>query len=130
MNAFGMIETAGLTAGITAADAAVKSANVKLIGYELARGDGYSTIKIEGDVGAVKAAVSAASAAADKVGRVVSCHVIPRPAKGTETLAYSEDTFGYGKNPKPAVTPPSWAVAKKPVHPRRLPLRRHPRHLR
>ena len=56
----GLIETEGLAAGIEAADAAVKSANVELIGYELTKGGGWTTVKIQGDVGAVKAAVDAA----------------------------------------------------------------------
>ena len=60
----GLIETQGLAGGITAADAAVKSANVELIGYELTKGGGWTTVKIQGDVGAVKAAVDAAKIAA------------------------------------------------------------------
>ena len=62
--ALGMIEAVGLPVAITAADAAVKSANVKLVGYELAKGSGMILIKVVGDVGAVKAAVEAGSAAA------------------------------------------------------------------
>ena len=76
----GLIETQGLLGGVTAADAAVKSANVELIGYELTKGGGWTTVKIQGDVGAVKAAVDAAKIAAGKVCRVVSTRVIPRPA--------------------------------------------------
>lgn len=90
----GLIETEGLAAGIEAADAAVKSANVKLIGYELTRGGGWTTIKVEGDVGAVKAAVDAARIAAAKVNRVVSTRVIPRPAEGLDALVHSPDTVG------------------------------------
>ena len=75
----GLIETQGLAGGIEAADAAVKSANVELIGYELTRGGGWTTVKIQGDVGAVKAAVDAARIAAMRIGEVVSAHVIPRP---------------------------------------------------
>ncbi len=82
----GLIETQGLAGGIEAADAAVKSANVELIGYELTRGGGWTTVKIQGDVGAVKAAVDAARIAAGKVTRVVSTRVIPRPADGLERL--------------------------------------------
>lgn len=99
----GLIETIGLAAGIEAADAAVKSANVELIGYELTRGDGMATIKVEGDVGAVKAAVSAAEAAARKVGGVFSSRVIARPAQGLESLVRNADTVGIkpatGKGP-------------------------------
>jgi microcompartment protein CcmL/EutN len=90
----GLIETIGLTAAIEAADVAVKTANVRLVGYELTRGAGMTTVKIEGDVGAVKAAVSAAEAAAAKVGKVVGAHVIPRPACGLETMIRNGETVG------------------------------------
>lgn len=78
----GLIETLGLAAGITAADAAVKSANVTLIGYEYSKGDGMCTVKVEGDVGAVKAAVAAGSKAAEAICGVKSVDVIARPANG------------------------------------------------
>ena len=65
--AIGFIETFGLTAAITAADAACKSANVKLLGYEYAKGDGMCTVKVEGDVGACKAAIAAGKRAAEMV---------------------------------------------------------------
>ena len=65
--AIGFIETFGLTAAITAADAAVKTANVKLLGYEYAKGDGMCTVKVEGDVGACKAAIAAGKRAAEMV---------------------------------------------------------------
>lgn len=77
--ALGLIETVGLVAAIEAADAGVKAANVKLIGYELAKGGGLTTVKFTGDVGAVKAAVEAGKAAAERVGKVYAVHVIPRP---------------------------------------------------
>jgi microcompartment protein CcmL/EutN len=77
-DALGMIETKGLVGAIEAADAMVKAANVRLVGYEKI-GSGLVTVMIRGDVGAVKAAVDAGTAAADKVGEVVSSHVIPRP---------------------------------------------------
>ena len=82
----GLIETQGLAGGITAADAAVKSANVELIGYELTKGGGWTVVKIQGDVGAVKASVDAGSVAAEKVGEVVSVHVIPRPHTDVEKI--------------------------------------------
>ena len=90
----GLIETQGLAAGIEAADAAVKSANVRLIGYELTKGGGWTTIKVEGDVGAVKAAVDAARMAAAKVNQVVSTRVIPRPSAGLDLLVHNPDTVG------------------------------------
>lgn len=77
-NALGLVETKGLVGAIEAADAMVKSANVQLIGYEKI-GSGLITVMVRGDVGAVKAAVDAGSAAASVVGEVKSSHVIPRP---------------------------------------------------
>jgi microcompartment protein CcmL/EutN len=115
----GFIETAGLAAAITAADTAAKSANIKIIGYEFARGDGMSTVKIEGDVSAVKTALLSASAAASAVGRVVSVDVIPRPAAGLEALIYTKDTVGLEGNkaaPKPQVAPKA-APKPKPEAP-------------
>lgn len=76
--ALGMIETKGLVSLIEAADAMLKAANVRLVGYEKV-GRGYVTGFIRGDVAAVKAAADAGVAAASKVGEVISAHVIPRP---------------------------------------------------
>jgi microcompartment protein CcmL/EutN len=84
-DALGMIETKGLVGAIEASDAMVKSANVSLIGYEKI-GSGLVTVMVRGDVGAVKAAVDAGAAAADKVGQVVSVHVIPRPHGDVEKI--------------------------------------------
>ena len=78
MNALGMIETKGLVAAIEAADAMVKAANVTLVGKEHI-GGGLVTVMVRGDVGAVKAATDAGAVAAERVGEVVSVHVIPRP---------------------------------------------------
>ncbi|MCB0193455.1 MAG: ethanolamine utilization microcompartment protein EutM [Anaerolineae bacterium] len=83
--ALGMIETKGLVGVIEAADAMVKSANVKLVGMEKI-GAGFVTVMVRGDVGAVKAATDAGAAAAKRVGEVVSVHVIPRPHTDTELL--------------------------------------------
>lgn len=76
--ALGMIECRGLVAMIEAADAAVKSANVVLVGWEKIDA-GLVTAIVRGEVGAVKAAVDAGAAAGRKVGEVLSTHVIPRP---------------------------------------------------
>lgn len=81
MKSKGFIETKGLVAAIEAADAMVKAANVILTGKKLI-GGGLVTVMIEGDVGAVKAAVDAGAAAAQKVGELVSVHVIARPDEG------------------------------------------------
>ncbi|PWC32872.1 BMC domain-containing protein [Azospirillum sp. TSO35-2] len=83
--ALGMVETKGLVGSIEAADAMTKSANVTLIGYEKI-GSGLVTTLVRGDVGAVKAAVDAGAAAAEKVGAVVSKHVIPRPHADVERI--------------------------------------------
>ena len=76
--ALGMIETRGLVSAIEAADAMTKAAGVELCGYEKI-GSGLVTVMVCGDVGAVKAAVEAGSAAAGNVGEVVSAHVLPPP---------------------------------------------------
>lgn len=76
--ALGMIETRGFTAMVEASDTMVKAAKVELVGYEKI-GGGYVTAIVRGDVAAVKAATEAGSRAAEKVGQLVSVHVIPRP---------------------------------------------------
>jgi len=85
MIALGMIETKGLVGAIEAADAMVKAANVKLIGKEYI-GGGFVTVMVRGDVGAVKAATDAGAAAAQRVGELVSVHVIPRPHGDVEMI--------------------------------------------
>lgn len=77
-DALGMIETRGFTAMVEAADAMVKAAKVELVGYEQI-GGGYVTAVVRGDVAAVRAAVDAGTRAAERVGEIVSTHVIPRP---------------------------------------------------
>ena len=83
--ALGMIETKGLVASIEAADAMVKAANVTLIG-KVHVGGGLVTVMVRGDVGAVKAATDAGAAAAERVGDLVSVHVIPRPHTEVEFI--------------------------------------------
>ena len=83
--ALGMVETRGLIGSIEAADVMVKTANVHILGTEYIR-NGLVTVKIIGEVAAVKAAVDAASVAAARVGQVVSTHVIPRPAAEVEII--------------------------------------------
>lgn len=84
-DALGLIETKGLVGSIEAADAMVKAANVYLIGKEHV-GGGLVTIMVRGDVGAVKAATDAGAAAAQRVGELVSVHVIPRPHAEVECI--------------------------------------------
>ncbi|WP_195938607.1 BMC domain-containing protein [Romboutsia sp. 1001713B170131_170501_G6] len=93
--AIGIIETIGLAACIEAADVCVKSANVNLIGYELSKGGGMATLKIEGNVGAVKAAVEASVVAANKISKVFSYKIIPRPSKEIDILIKNKETVGY-----------------------------------
>ncbi len=77
-DALGMIETRGFVGMVEASDAMAKAAKVELVGYEKI-GGGYVTAVVRGDVAAVKAATEAGSRAAEKVGQLVSVHVIPRP---------------------------------------------------
>ncbi len=77
-DALGMIETRGFVAMVEAADAMVKAARVELVGYEKT-GGGFVTAIVRGDVAAVKAATEAGQRAAERVGELVSVHVIPRP---------------------------------------------------
>ena len=83
--ALGMVETRGLVAAIEAADSMLKAANVTLIGTEKI-GSGLVSVMVRGDVGAVKAAVEAGSAAATSLGEVIATHVIPRPHADVEKL--------------------------------------------
>ncbi|MCF8260494.1 MAG: ethanolamine utilization microcompartment protein EutM [Melioribacteraceae bacterium] len=85
LDALGMIETRGLVGAIEAADAMVKAAKVELIGKETI-GGGYVTVMVRGDVGAVKAATDSGAAAAQRVGELVSVHVIPRPHSDVELI--------------------------------------------
>lgn len=94
--ALGLIETKGLVGAIEAADAMTKTANVQLIGKEYAKG-GLVTIKIMGETAAVKAAVDAGAAAAQRVGQLISVHVIPRPDEQTDLIVFDNAVI----NPNP-----------------------------
>ena len=83
--ALGMIETRGLVDSIEAADQMLKSANVVLVGTEKI-GSGLVSVMVRGDVGAVKSAVEAGSAAASKLGELIAVHVIPRPHNDVEKI--------------------------------------------
>jgi len=93
-NALGMVETRGLVAAIEAADAMVKAANVQLVGKEQV-GGGLVTVMVRGDVGAVKAATDAGAAAAEKVGEMISVHVIPRPHAEVDSVLPHGKGEGY-----------------------------------
>jgi len=119
--ALGLIETIGLIPAIEAADAAVKAANVVLLGYENAKGGGKITIKVAGDVGAVQAAVSAGAAAAGRIGKVYSCLVIPRPHDEIAALIRQVDRPQKQKAPAtPVGGPPAAAQAAAPLDETRL----------
>ena len=92
-DALGMIETRGFTAMVEASDAMVKAAKVELTSYEKI-GGGYVTAIVRGDVAAVRAAVDAGTRAAERVGEIVSTHVIPRPHVNVDV------TLPLGRTPK------------------------------
>ena len=83
MDALGMIETKGFVGLVEASDAMCKAANVALV-KRIEIGGGYVTTLVSGDVGSVKAAVEAGSAAAGRIGELVSAHIIPAPHAGLE----------------------------------------------
>lgn len=85
MEALGMIETKGMTGAVEAADAMVKTANVKLTG-NMNIGAAMITVMVRGDVGAVKAATDAGAAAARRVGELIAVHVIPNPHDEVEKI--------------------------------------------
>lgn len=83
--ALGMIETKSFAALVEAADAMVKAARVELVSYEKT-GGGFVTVVVRGDVAAVKAATDAGARAAEKIGEIVSVHVIPRPHSNVDSI--------------------------------------------
>ena len=94
--ALGLVETKGLVGAIEAADAMPKTAAVQLIGMENTIA-ALLTVKVVGETGAVKAAVDSGASAAEKVGELISCHVIPRPHDDTESIVYNQnDDIGSG----------------------------------
>ena len=113
MKALGMIETRGLVASIEAADAMVKAANVTLTCKEHV-GGGLVTVMVRGDVGAVKAAVDAGAAAAERVGELVSVHVIPRPAGDLEPILGGSGPEEAEPSPRPPVQASAPAPAPAP----------------
>ena len=124
--ALGMLETYGLIAAIEGLDAAVKAANVTLCGFKYVQG-GLVCFFVTGDVGATKAAIAAGEIAADKVGKVISSHVIPRPADSTSIIAaYKEKPAGrrrgtgIHKREFPSSAPVK-SEAEKPEEPKSVP---------
>lgn len=113
--ALGLVETRGLVGAIEAADAMVKAARVTLIGIEVTIA-ALITVKVRGEVGAVKAAVDAGGQAAARVGELLSVHVIPRPDTSTETIVYAPDS-------EPARTPSPKPSSDDPRELEKLPVR-------
>lgn len=98
--AVGLVETLGYAAAVQALDAAVKAAQVSVVGYDLTRGNGWVCVKIQGEVAAVQAAVDAAREWAARVSQVVAAHVIARPDGETGPLIGSQ--AGGAVGPRPA----------------------------
>ena len=99
MKALGMIEVYGYLTAVEALDSALKAANVTRLDVVKVRG-GLVTVLVEGDVGAVKAAMDASAAAAERIGTVVSVHVIPRPASDVERMLKGPDGGSKAEPPK------------------------------
>ena len=105
--ALGLVETKGLVGAIEAADAGLKAADVRLLGSERADA-GLVTVMFGGEVAAVRAAVDAGAAAAERVGQLVSAHVIPRPHESLTAIERDDADAGQprvgmrGGRPDPA----------------------------
>ncbi len=110
IKALGMIEVYGRLGAVEALDACLKAAETKLIGM-VKVGGGLSTVLVEGDVAAVKAAVDAGSAAARKVSRVISVHVIPRPHEEVWEMLREHDPAG-SSGPGPSEPEPGASEAE------------------
>ena len=116
MKALGMIETRGLVVAIEAADAMVKAANVSLQCKEHV-GGGLVTVMVRGDVGAVKAATDAGAAAAERVGELISVHVIPRPHGEVEEILGELPPPDAAPQPEPPVEEPQPEPEPEPEQP-------------
>lgn len=112
--ALGSIETVGMVAAVEAADVALKTADVELVGYQLSKGGGMVSVKILGSVSAVHAAVQAAKVSAARVGGVYATTVIPRPHPSLEPLVDNALTVG---SPAEAAR----KAAQKPTRTRKAP---------
>lgn len=117
MKALGMIEVYGYLAAVEALDSALKAANVSLVNVEKVQG-GLVAVLLDGDVGAVKAAMDASAAAAERVGNVVSVHVIPRPAEDVMRMLKRHDG---GPAPDGGNTPEGTPAPDAPAEPEAKP---------
>ena len=104
MKALGMIELYGYLAAVEALDSALKAANVSSLGATKV-GGGLVTVMVEGDVGAVKASMDAAASAAERVGEVISVHVIPRPHESVGEMLKPSTPPAPEKSPEPKLEP-------------------------
>ena len=85
MDSYGDIEVVGLVPAIAAADAALKAANVEVVGRENT-GKAMIAVIIKGEIGAVRAAIDAAEAEVERIGKVVNTNVIARPDEALSAL--------------------------------------------
>ena len=93
MNSYGFIETVGLTTSVVVADIAVKSSYVEVVGFELAKGSGYTTVKIEGSVSSVEAAIDAVTRSIEVRDMIVSTNIIPRPDESLKKMIFSDQNL-------------------------------------
>jgi len=115
--ALGLVETKGLVASIEAADAMLKASKVRLVGKERALA-GLITIVVVGDVAAVKASVDAGAAAAQRVGELVSVHIIPKPDDQIKTILPIDDvkkTFTSQEKIKPILSKPAEKIIEEKI---------------
>ncbi len=106
IKSIGLIETLGMVGAVEAADAAMKAANVRLLGYEFNKAGGV-VVKFTGDVAAVQAGVSSGAAAAKVLGNLMATHVIPRPGDQIVdiTICSGENISSYVDGPAPTAKP-------------------------
>lgn len=112
----GLIETRGLVAAIEAADAAAKAANVTLLSAELL-GGGIVTLRLQGDLGAVQAAVEAGAQAAKRIGEVVAVRVIPRPVGELSALSVGNRSLTTSRKHTAVLDPHSHDTREMPTAP-------------
>ena len=116
--ALGLVEVRGLASAIHVADVMVKAANVHIIGLEKARGSGWMTVKVSGDVGAVQASVEAGAAEGLALQALISKLVIPRPADGLDKMLKPEPPKVEAEAPKAEAPKVEAPKATRPVRKR------------
>lgn len=110
--ALGLVEISGLSTAVVVADTMVKAANIRILEVENTKGLGYMTIKAEGDVGAVKAAVDAGCQIGRMYGKLVSWKVLPRPSDSVENTFCKKEAV---KPPVPPQPPEPESSTEEPV---------------